>query len=264
MRLAVLEEAGERSGVEPVVTEKPIDPALPLIGSAAGDDVQDAARCGAKLRRRVIRNDLKLLNPILRNRGRLRAVVLPLVGGAVDEDSIGKAPLPVDRNCAPYSRIFARRNPWREKRQIVEIPLHRGKLVDILFLDDRVQRISRGFENRRLGDDGDRFLDATDLEDEIDCDFLPHAQDQPASALGGETGELRAQLIAPRLKIRHEVLTQVPRRDGAGCVRGNLQSRDGGSGQHGALLIGHPPAKRCGRGLGSTLRRHEESCKSDA
>ena len=269
LRLAVLEEARVRRGVEGVVAEEAVRPALETVRTAARDHVQDPPRGGAELRGVGVGHDLEFLDPVLGEAGGAGPVVLPFIARTVHEDPVGVPGLPVDGQRLPVA-AEAGGDAGRELGQRAEVPLHGGQVVDLVLGDDGADGVLGGLDDGRVLDHLHRFLQAAQLEAEVHVDFLADAQHEARALAGGELRHLGRHCVGARGQVGEEVLTQGARGHAAHLVGVDVAGAHGGAGQGAALLVGNGAPEggrdrlRAGRGCAHGQNGGKGECAGEA
>ena len=101
------------------------------------------------------------------------------------------------------------------------------------------------------------FLDARNLEYEIDRALLTDTYDEIRLLGAAEAGEFDRQVIRAGRQVRDEILTNRIGDARPRDVRLHLPGGDGGAGKRSALLVGNLPAKRAQIRLRQRERRRQ-------
>ena len=126
---------------------------MPVVRSALGDDVYDAADCPAHFRAVIRINDAELQHRILRRSSSLNArsrrhVVCPIHGNEIEMNILAGERQFCDRlddHIGAARRSVADLNRWRKQREVNEFPAVDRQIDNLPLSDDRAHLRPRGF-----------------------------------------------------------------------------------------------------------------------
>jgi hypothetical protein len=230
-----------------------------LVGARLRDRVDHRARRAAELRVELVREHLDFLNRLVGG-ARLAADIRPPqvvhVGGAVEDDVVGRRRLPVGEHGVvqePGSGHELGARHVADKRHIAAVPGR--QLGKFLRRDVPADLGRRQVDQRRGGRHHHGFLKGADIQRQVER--LRHADREhhvpaiePAEAL-----QLRHDPVAPRRHLRDEIAA-IGGRDSLAKHAGFLvRDDDGDTGQDAALLIRHLAPQLRGPGLATSRSR---------
>ena len=230
-----------------------------LIGSRFRHGVDHGARRAAVLRVELVGHDLDFLDRFVSDAclaADVRSAEVVDVAGPVEHDVVGRGRLPVGEHRVVEEAGGGNEHRSRnvpDKRHVASIS--RRQLGELLSGNVAAHLRRAQVDKRRLGCDGDGFVESTDFQRQVECLGSPHCQEDVAPIEGPEALQLRTDPVPSRNNLRCKVAPIGARDDLAKGARVLVGDDDRHAGQDAALRIGDLPAdfrgaclreRRCG------------------